>query len=136
MTRSPTVIWQTAAELSPLMLVLRYFYLTDIMAIFSAKSNQFEVKEYFMTGAVNQSQEFKDGMPRFTHSNGVPIEFEIKLVQRGDIPAGCVIRAYVDDSQKYQAEGTCWRALTSCPTVNVKQRIEKNDVVGWKEINV
>lgn len=94
----------------------------------------FALLEVFMQSDIATQKDFKDGLPRYTVADNAPIQFEIKLVPKGEIPPNTVIRAYVDDSQQYQADGTCWRAVTSAPMVKVGQRIEKWDVVGWRRL--
>jgi len=80
-------------------------------------------------------EEFSDSWPRYTCQDGAPIEYEIKLAQYGQVPANTIIRAFVDDSQQAAADGRCWRAITGCHMVDVGQRVEKYNVVGWREIS-
>jgi hypothetical protein len=79
--------------------------------------------------------EFRVGWPRFTKgADGVPLMFEIQLAQRGEIAGGTVIRATVDDSTQYRAEGRRWRAETAVHMVRVGTLLDASMVTGWKEV--
>ena len=82
----------------------------------------------------SKNQEFNSGWPRYTRQDGAAIEYEISLSPRGEIPSGTVIRAWIDDSEQYRADGRCWRALTPCRMIAVGQRIEHQDVLGWRAV--
>ena len=75
--------------------------------------------------------EFQSGFPNCQNMD----EFQIKLAKIGDMRKTEVIRAALDTSRRYSAEGPKWTALETGANFSKGQRIPSHRVEGWRRLD-
>ena len=77
---------------------------------------------------------FKQGTPRFATEGGDLIVYEIQLKPMGDRKEPVVLRATLDLSRQYAAEGIEWTAQQSGGGFLRGETIPRHQVSGWRDI--